>query len=217
MVNYDDYSTLVGNVYKMVGGTSLLTIDSVNTKTKTFIGVFADGKSTSMQVKSLKDERLWEYVGKKEDVFEPIEPKIMSNPVKDVKPKSKPLPKRRQTKKKEKERVDPMSTDFCSNVLMPILYKYKYAVKTWENVPGMYIVLNSNGKGRIEVYAGRKRIKIRAYSDIVPSGVEYKKTNYFMDATILLEYNEDAYKILENLISLSVEYKKPRKQSKKED
>jgi len=212
MVNYDDYSTLVGNVYKMVGGSSLLTIDSVNTKTKTFIGVFTDGKSTSMQVKSLKDGRLWEYVGKKEDVFKSVEPKLMPNPLSN----SRPKPKRRR-KKKEKVRIDPMSTEFCTNVLMPILYKYKYAVKTWENVPGMYVVLNSKGKGRIEIYAGRKRIKIRAYSDIVPGDVDYKKTSYFMDATILLEYNEDSYKILENLISLSVEYKKPRKQSKKED
>ena len=77
----EDYNKLVDNVYKRVGGNTTLIVDSVNPKSKTFIGLFTDGKSISMQIKSLTDSRLWEYIGKKDEIIkQPLDSEIIEVP-----------------------------------------------------------------------------------------------------------------------------------------
>ena len=220
----EDYNKLVDNVYKRVGGNTTLIVDSVNPKSKTFIGLFTDGKSISMQIKSLTDNRLWEYIGKKDEIIEqPLDSEIIEVPKEE--PKEEVIENTEESTDTVEESDDNVveesddSVDdtpkFLVDVLKPMAIKCGGDVKIWGNVPNMYIITDGK-KGKMEVYAGKKRIKVRAYETIVPKGIDYKSTKYFMGATILLEYNKDSYKKLEKLISLSVGYKKPRK-LKKED
>lgn len=209
--NTFDINSMVGKQYKRVDKDIIVTVDSVNEKSKTVIVATPDGKFTSMQSKSLRDKRYWEVV-ETVKVDPPKPKKAVEKKIEEEKTVIQKPVKKTQDKKTETPKVE---NNFYSDVFAPMVKSFGAAIKGWSSMPTLFAVVVDN-KSKMEVYIGRNKFRIRMYSELVPENVTYVASKYVMDASITLEYNEESYKLLKELMGLSVEYIKLRK-SKKED